>query len=58
MFEFFCLEGRVNAVDHIVVCLLLLLLYLRELLEMFLSVSNKISKTVISTTFQKLRERD
>lgn len=39
VFELFSLKSCVNPVDHIVVRLLLLLLYLGEFLEMFLPVS-------------------
>ena len=35
--ELFCLQGRVDSVYHVVVRLLLLLLHLRELLEVLLA---------------------
>ena len=36
VFEFFCLQGSVDPVDHVIVRLLLLLLHLRELLKVLL----------------------
>lgn len=36
VFEFFGLKGRIDPVYHVVISLLLLLLHLRELLEVFL----------------------
>ena len=42
MFEFLCLKGRVDPIDHVVVRLLLLLLYFRELLEMLFSKQSNV----------------
>lgn len=39
--ELFCLQSRVNTIDHVVVRLLLLLLHLRELLKVLLPNSIK-----------------
>ena len=39
--EFFCLQSRVNPINHVVVRLLLLLFHLRELLKVLLPISIK-----------------
>ena len=41
VFEFFGFKSCVNAIDHIVVCLLLLLLHLGELLKVLLSEADR-----------------
>ena len=54
MFEFFGLERRVDPIDHVVVRLLLLLLHLREFLEVLLSIRKGITVNIINLRYLRL----